>query len=251
MKNEDGGRPAQLADLDRLTAEITDYLRVTMDSLTRVRSDMRELLDAVERDGRRPARSDLSGIRESLQGCLRNPEYAVDRIGVATAVDYLTDSPYWMEWWGYDDHGDLEFIGHSVNPGQVSFYDYSNRGWFSIPQTCGTPAVIGPYVDFGGIDSYSYTVTISVPVVTAGGFAGVAGADVLAHRFERFLFTGDRDRSPVILVNADLRVIASTTSGYLPGDLLQPGDVASWARSELAADLFPNGRSWQLVSPLA
>ena len=172
----------------------------------------------------------------------------MDRIGVATAVDYLADSPYWMEWWGTDSRGNLEFVGHSLNPQRDNFYDYSARSWFSIPRDFGAAAVIGPYVDFGGINSYTYTVTISVPVLTARGFAGVAGADILADKFERFL-TGGQDQEPVVLANADLRVIASNTSAHLPGDLLQAEDLASWTRLDLASDLFTPGRSWQLATP--
>jgi hypothetical protein len=242
---------AQLQELDRLAAEITNYLHITLDDLSRVLVDMQELLELVEREERQPSRFDVSGIRESLQHCLRRPNHPMDRIGVATALDYLMDSPYWMEWWGYDSRGNLEFVSHSLNPQQDAFYDYTNRSWFSVPQTSGTTAIIGPYVDFGGINSYSYTVTISMPIITARGFAGVAGADILAGQFERFLFTVERDREPVVLVNADLRVIASTTSGHLPGDLLQAYDLTSWSRLELARDLFPHGRSWQLLSPTA
>ena len=166
----------------------------------------------------------------------------MDRIGVATAVDYLADSPYWMEWWGTDSRGNLEFVGHSLNPQRDNFYDYSARSWFSIPQDFGAAAVIGPYVDFGGINSYTYTVTISVPVVTARGFAGVAGADILADKFERFL-TGGRDQEPVVLVNADLRVIASNTSGHLPGDLLQAEDLTGWTWLATSSPLAVAGSS--------
>lgn len=242
---------AQLEDLHRVAAGISEYLHLALDDLSRVRAHVLVLLDAAEREGHRPSRSQLGGIRESLQACLRHPNRPMDRIGVATAVDYLADSPYWMEWWGHDSQGEPEYVGHSLNPRRDTFYDYSARSWFAVPATSGTTAVIGPFVDFSGINSYTYTVTVSVPIITAHGFAGVTGADILADRFERFLLTVERDRSPVTLINADLRVIASNTSRHLPGELLQANDAAAWTRLEVAEDVFPHGRSWQLVTPAA
>lgn len=240
---------AQGEDLNTVAAGITRHLHSALGDLSRVRAHMTVLMDAVEREGRQPSQSDLGAIRETLQTCLRHPNHPMDRIGVATAVNYLMDSPYWMEWWGYDSQGDLQYVGHSLNPQRDTFYDYSTRSWFSTPATSGTTAVIGPFVDFGGLNSYSYTVTISVPIITAHGFAGVAGADILAGQFERFLLTGEQHRRPVTLLNADLRVIASNTSLHLPGDLLQRNEIAAWTRVEVAKDIFPHGRSWQLISP--
>ncbi|MFF0990793.1 PDC sensor domain-containing protein [Kocuria nitroreducens] len=244
---------AQLDDLNRVAADITDHLHRALADLFRIRTHVLALLDVVEREGQghRPSRAHLGGIRGSLQACLRHPDHPMDRIGVATAVDYLVDSPYWMEWWGYDGQGDLEYVGHSLNPRQDTFYDYSSRSWFSVPATLGTTSVIGPYVDVSGINSYTYTVTISVPISTAHGFAGVTGADILADRFEGFLLAVDRDRSPATLINADRRVIASNTSRHLPGELLPGSDMAAWTRLEVAQDVFPHGRSWQLVTPTA
>lgn len=240
---------AQREDLNAVAAQITGHLHWALGELTGVRAHIKELMEAVEQEGRHPSQSDLGAIRETLQTCLRRPDHPMDRMGVATAVNYLMDSPYWMEWWGYDSQGNLEYVGHSLNPQRDTFYDYSARSWFSTPATSGTTAVIGPFVDFGGLNSYSYTVTISVPIITAHGFAGVAGADILAGQFERFLLTGDQKRKPVTLLNADLRVIASNTSLHLPGDLLQTNEIAAWTRAEVATDIFPHGRSWQLASP--
>lgn len=235
--------------LDLLAAQITRHLQTTLTDVLAVREEMHRLLGLVEGENRRPCRLDVSGIRATLQTSLRRPDRPMDRIGVAAAMNYLTDSPYWMEWWGRDTRGNLVFVTHSLNPQQDAFYDYVTRSWFSAPRASGTPVVIGPYVDFGGINSYSYTVTISAPIITAHGFAGIAGADILADRFEHFLLGANPNREPVILANADLRVIASTTSTHLPGDLLQVHDLDSKSRLQIAKDLFPHGRSWQLLSP--
>lgn len=248
MREEGYRGPARIENLRTLAAAITEFVQGIGNDLSRVRADMQALLAVVEREGRRPSRADLEGIRESLQAWLRAPDHPMDRIGVATAVGYLTDSPYWMEWWGADNRGNLEFVGHSLNPQRDTFYDYSARSWFSIPQVSGTAAVIGPYVDFGGINSYTYTVTISIPVATARGFAGIAGADILAEKFERFLPAAG-NQEPVVLINADLRIIASNMSSFLPGDLAQEQEIATWSRLDLTSGPFTQDRGWQLASP--
>lgn len=238
---------AQQEQLQRLAEGITGHLRLTLEELVRIRGAVQVLLEAVEQQEKRPSRADLGGIRDELQACLRRSNHPMDGIGVAAAVDYLEDSPYWLEWWRYDGRGELEFVAHSLNPQRDAFYDYSARGWFSVPATSGSLVVAGPYVDIGGTNAY--TVTVSVPVFTSAGFAGVAGADILAARFERFLLQTDRGEAPVVLANADLRVIASNTARHLPGDLLREGEVAGWTRLELLGDPFPEGKAWQLLSP--
>lgn len=242
---------APLPDLTGLADQITNYLRTTLADLSDVRAELQRLLNTVAAEERRPQRADLNAIRDSLQACLRRPGHPMDRIGVAAAMDYLADAPYWMEWWSADPRGELEYVSHSLNPQQDAFYDYTTRTWFASVESSGKTAIIGPYVDFGGINgvsSYSYTVTISMPILTPGGFAGVAGADILAGQFERFLLTVDPKRAPIVLANSDLRVIASNTSAYLPGDLIPASDASPATAQEVGPDVFPLGKSWRLLT---
>ena len=53
--------------------------------------------------------------------------------------------------------------------------------------------------------------------------------------------------APVVLTNADLRVIASNRAEYLPGDLVRADEA--WECLDVAADVFPAGAAWKLFSP--
>jgi hypothetical protein len=169
----------------------------------------------------------------------------MDGVGVAAAAGYLADSEHWLEWWRHDARGGLEFVAHSLNPQRDSFYDYSSSNWFAVPASSGRPTVTGPYVDIGGTNAY--TVTVSLPVSTAGGFVGIAGADIAAARFERFLLPAGSGLGPLVLTNADWRVVASNSPHHLPGDILR--EHSSGIEVEVASDLFPAGKAWRLYSP--
>ncbi|MCW3005253.1 MAG: hypothetical protein JWQ20_4551 [Conexibacter sp.] len=214
--------------------------------LSAVGAAARSLLAGAEQQGRRPVRADLAAIKEDLQACLRRPGPAMDGIGIAVGVDYLEDSPYWLEWWRLGRRGELEFVAHSLNPCRDAFYDYSSRAWFVTPAASGQPTITGPYVDIGGTNAY--TVTLSLPLFTGGGFAGIAGADIPAAGFERFLVGPGRRLQPVVLTNAALRVIASSTADYLPGGLLDRALVESWTKVSMAAGLHGQA-PWLLLLP--
>jgi hypothetical protein len=236
-------------DFTALAERITEHLRATLTELSGIRAGVLAIVDVIEAEGRQPSRSDLGAIRDDLQTCLRRPNHPMDRIGVATALDYLTDAPYWMEWWAAESRGGLEYVSHSLNPQQDAFYEYTSRTWFVAAERSKTTAIIGPYVDFGGINSYSYTVTISVPLITARGFAGVVGADILAEQFEHFLVAVETRQKPVVLVNSDLRVIASNTSAFLPGDVLHGSEFVAGDGLDVGADVFHERATWRLLTP--
>ena len=207
----------------------------------------RTLLAIAEQSGRRPGRADLAKIREHLQTQLRGPDSATAGIGIAVGVDYLHDSPYWLEWWRFGRRGELEFVAHSLNPNRDAFYDYSSRPWFSAPAASGRTTITGPYVDIGGTNTY--TVTLSLPLLTEAGFAGVASADSPAAAFEPFLIRPGRLR-PVVLTNAALRVIASSSSDYLPGSLLSSALVEPWTVLSVAGRGLHGQAPWLLMLPI-
>lgn len=218
----------QLEAFQSIATSIQRRITAVQEELSVVGAAARSLLMAAEMQGRRPARADLAALRGRLQDCLRRPEPAMDGVGVAMAVDYLEDSPYWLEWWRRARGDELEFVAHSLNPHRDAFYDYSSRGWFTAPAASGTTTVTGPYVDVGGTNAY--TVTLSLPLCSGGGFAGVAGADISAARFEQFMLGPGRQLRLVVLTNAAWRVIASNSANYLPGDLLDSSKVSSWTQ---------------------
>ena len=94
----------------------------------------RTLLAIAEQSGRRPGRADLAKIREHLQTQLRGPDSATAGIGIAVGVDYLHDSPYWLEWWRFGRRGELEFVAHSLNPNRDAFMIILRGLGFRLPQ---------------------------------------------------------------------------------------------------------------------
>lgn len=221
--------------LDAVASDVQGRIDAVLRELSAVAAAACSLLGRAEQQGRRPVRADLAGIREDLQACLRRPEPPVDGIGIAVAADYLADSSYWLEWWRSGAGGELEFVAHSLNPRRDAFYDYSSRLWFSAAAASGQTTVTGPYVDIGGTNTY--TVTLSIPLFVGTHFAGIAGADIAAAAFEQFLVGRGQRLRPMVLANADLRVIASNTADFLPGGLLEGALVESWDRVPMASGL--------------
>lgn len=214
-------------------------VRTMIDELNLLTGRVTALLDEVRRRSPGVTRADLARLSSHLQGVLRDSESTVDGIGIATAAGYLEDCEYWLEWWRKGSRGEVEFVVHSLNPEQDVFYDYASRVWFARPMGERRTIVTGPYVDMGGTNSY--TLTVATPIEIAGEAIGVAGADVLASRFEPDLLrlgasvrsgSGSAEalgpRNRLLLANADGRVIGSASSEHPPGTLLPPEVVAPW-----------------------
>lgn len=237
---------ARREELQRIAAAVGAYLEGTLADLRSLSAAARLRLEAVESSGRRPSRADLAAFREDLQARLLRPEHSMDGMGLAAAPGYLSDSPYWLEWWRYDRRGQLEFVAYQLNPQKDGFYDYPTRRWYASSAATGTVSVTGPYVDVGGTNAY--TVTACVPVMTARGLAALAGADVAAAHFERFLLGGGME-DQVVLVTAELRVIASNSAHFLPGDLLTAEQIRSWPRVPVPVDVPAETGAWQVTSP--
>jgi hypothetical protein len=237
---------ARHEELQRIAAAIGACVEGTLADLGSLSAAARARLEAVEGSGGRPSRADLAAFREDLQARLLRPDHCMNGIGLIAAPGYLSDSPYWLEWWRYDRRGQLEFLAPQLNPQKDSFYDYPSHRWYASSAATGTASVTGPYVDVGGTNAY--TLTACVPVMTARGLAALAGADIAAAHFERFLISGDLE-DQMVLVNADLRVIASNSAHYLPGDLLTTEQIQSWTRVPVPADVLTETGAWQVTSP--
>ena len=76
-------------------------------------------------------------------------------------------------------------------------------------------------MDAHGTDRYLLTFT--VPVRAGVEFLGVVGADVPVSRFEAHLLRAWAPDRPVVLVNAENRVVVSHSARIPVGDLLPPG----------------------------
>jgi hypothetical protein len=165
-------------------------------------------------------RATLATIRPLLQDILRRDEPLLEGIGVAVDKDSLSDAPRWLEWWRRDSVDESHFVTHILDPRAVGFYDYQSREWFVHPLADDHPRAIGPYVDAGGIDVYTVTLTIPVPLATGGRI--VVGGDLSISGLESYMLDQLRIRRPPVALVGNDRVIVSNSGRYVSGSRLRP-----------------------------
>ncbi|MFI6290575.1 cache domain-containing protein [Nonomuraea sp. NPDC050790] len=160
--------------------------------------------------------ADLVAIRPQIFGCLRRSPDVLAGAGLILAPGVLADRPRWLEWWQAPDP---TFLDVDLNPDSLDFYDYTAAEWFAVPERTRRRHVVGPYVDYGGTDTYMLTLT--TPVEVERRFLGVVGADVRAARFEELLLgVLSACSAEVALVNAEGRVVAANSPRRPSGSLL-------------------------------
>lgn len=170
----------------------------------------------------RPVRSgSAEAIDELLRVVVGNNGDVVRGAGIAYAPGLLPDAPLWMDWWDANDTKPLTFKSHTFSSTSLWYYDYTRMPWFTEPLRRGAFGAQGPYLDRGGIERV--TITVSLPVA-APAFAGsVLGADLRLGAVGELFFAGD-DPHPGsvenILVDRECRVIAGAVPGWGPGDVL-------------------------------
>jgi hypothetical protein len=204
-----------------LLAEISRTVQEVLGSVARVGSAMAAIVAAARRAGRPPCRAELAALRPQVAELLWQHQGVTVGAGVILGPDMLADAPRCIEWWwaeqsSADRDPVLEKLEVDLDPESAEFYDYTTMQWYREPQRTGGHAVAGPYVDY--ICTHEYTFTVSVPVICAGIFAGVAAADILAEKIERMAAPGlSQMGRPTVLASGDGRVIASNTGSILPG----------------------------------
>jgi len=168
--------------------------------------------------GRPLVDADVDALGPAFVDLLGEPGEVAVGLGVILEPGTLASHPLRLEWWqrvpGSDDPVPLEV---DLHPESLGFYDYVAADWFAVPRRTRARHVVGPYVDVHGTDGYMLTFTM--PMEVAGRFVGVAGADVPVTRFESMVLgrLGDDD---AVLVNAEGRVVLSTSSRWITGCLL-------------------------------
>lgn len=235
------------SELQRIALALTARLAAVSEELSRLSERVTTLIRDVSHRSSGVARSDLTQLSGYLRGALLDSDGAMDGIGIATATGYLQDSEHWLEWWRRGARGRVEFVVHSLNPEQDVFYDYESRRWFASPITERRTIITGPYVDMGGTNAY--TLTVASPIVIAGEAIGVAGADISASRFERYLLSAENapEHFPRrLLTNFDGRVIASTAPEYPPGTFVDERGLEVITVVAMEHDAPPN-HPWRIL----
>jgi hypothetical protein len=179
--------------------------------------------------------ADLDRLRPQVVELL---EGLVIGAGFIAAPRLLADQQFGFEWWTNAPGGAPTQLFISLDPSSEYFLDYTRQSWFTVPRDTGRRHITGPYVDYLCTDEYTLTFTLPVlggpgPVTTGPGFAGVVGADVFVREFEHAtlarLHALAVDRSArAALVNAQGRVIVSTSARQATGSLVRELDIPAW-----------------------
>jgi hypothetical protein len=153
--------------------------------------------------------------------------------GFIAAPRLLADQQFGFEWWTNAPSGTPTQLFISLDPSSEYFLDYTRQSWFTVPRDTGRRHITGPYVDYLCTDEYTLTFTLPVRGETGSGFAGVVGADVFVREFEHatlprlHALAVDR-RARAALVNAQGRVIVSTSARQATGSLVRELDIPAW-----------------------
>lgn len=169
-------------------------------------------------------RRDLEGLHPVISRTLEEHTGILVGAGFVTDRGFLADTSQWLEWLAVRD-GKVTQMHVILDVNDVANYDYLNSEWFGQPKRGAEVAVVGPYVDFGGINDY--VVTITKPVRLDGRFLGIVGADLSVDRVEGLLRRVTRTAVGLgaMVVTADGRLVASSIPGLFPGALLRGVDL--------------------------
>ncbi|MFI6478390.1 cache domain-containing protein [Nonomuraea sp. NPDC050663] len=212
--------------------ELADRARSIIEEVFASLEEIRESVVACYRSSAGFCTADLAGVRPDIFRCLGRAPGTLAGAGMIVAPGVLADRPRWLEWWQAPDP---TFLDVDLDPDSLDFYDYTAAEWFAVPERTRHRHIVGPYVDFGGTDTYMLTLT--TPVEDGPRFLGVVGADVRAARFEALLLA-ELTACPteVALVNAEGRVVVANSPRHPAGSLLHE-----------AGERLP-GLPWALVS---
>lgn len=221
-------------------APVVDAVTEMMDGVFIEAQSLRdELADCFRRFGAdAPTTRDVAAIQPRVVTALRNGSGLLRGAGVVLAPGLLMDARLWIDWWALDDTGAIGPSVFDFDEDSLDFYDYTGADWYLAPRNGSQRSLVGPYVDFNGINDY--IVTATVPVTVDGRFVGVAGADLSVDELERRLIVANRRfHTELVVVNASERIVASTSARHVPGSLLHAGPDAK--RHAIS------GVSWSIV----
>ena len=183
-------------------APVIDAVAEMLDGVfVEAQSMRRELAECFHRfDADAPTTRDVAAMQPRLVTALRNGGGLLKGAGVVLAPGLLMDARLWIDWWALDDTGAIGPAVFDFDEDSLDFYDYTGADWYLAPRNGARRSLVGPYVDFNGINDY--IVTATVPVTVDDRFVGVAGADLSvdelereAHRGQPALFTRNSSSS--------------------------------------------------------
>ncbi len=222
--------------VDALTdwfAQRFDSLRgLSCDLISLLRFDDQGLLDLTETSRRR-----LKGA--AVHYLADHP--VIDGCGLIFAHSALGTPNGHLEWWVREDETRFARYSFGVVPGADRYYDYEQHEWFIRAFNEGVPALVGPYIDYLGVEAY--VLTLTVPAEVNGVRVGAVGNDIQAEDLESELLPmlqrADRE---LALIGRHGNVLLSNTSRWLPGE-----HFTAAATEGERIQLLPGSRDVQLV----
>lgn len=140
----------------------------------------------------------------------------VDGCGLIFAHSALGTENGHLEWWVREEESRFARYSFGVVPGGDRYYDYDHHEWFMRAFEEGVAALVGPYIDYLGVEEY--VVTLTIPAEVGERRIGAIGNDIQVRDLESELlpelFHADRD---LALIGAHGHVLVSTSSRWLPG----------------------------------
>jgi hypothetical protein len=223
---------------------------VVASSINGVFADLEKIAEAVTAAAAAapgvPRRSEFLFLKQELANFIKLHSDLIVGAGIAYAPGSLAEAPHWLEWWRGQRTGEARFVTHDLNPDSLNYYDYTSREWFTTPSSTGQSVAVGPYVDFGGINTN--IITLCVPAPTAQG-THILGCDLTLANLEGIFLRALQLREPVIvLLGPNGRVIASNSARLATGTLLLENDMES---VEISLDVSPGNASrlpWKLIA---
>ena len=226
----------------QLLGELAEHVERIFADLDGLATQWAAAVAAAREAERPPSRDDLVPLRHLIFDLLVRHRGLVAGSGIITAPDLLADAPRWLEWWWTKASGSPEELRVNLDPAAPDFYDYTRADWYTAPQSSRQRCAVGPYVDYACTNDYA--ITLSTPILAGDEMLGLAAADILVSSLERkVLPVLARLGRPVVLANADGRVIVSNSPHWAPGQRLphssaaQQGPTASWIASWLLVDV--------------
>jgi len=234
--------------VETLTEGLQRTANALSSSINDVFKDLESIADAVAAAANAARgvfrRSEFLFLKQELANFIKLHSDLIVGAGIAYAPSSLPETTHWLEWWRSQSKGEAKFVTHDLNPDSLNYYDYTAREWFNLPSSTGRPVAVGPYVDFGGINTN--IITLSVPVPTPQG-THILGCDLTLAKLEGVFLRALQFREPiVVLLGPNGRVIASNNARIATGTLLLAKEEQSQASFDISAD---NPRlPWKLVS---
>lgn len=201
--------PAKLAE------EVSRVMGVVVRSLDALATKARQILD-----GDYDERHLQMGLSKVAMSALVASGLDLHGAGFLAEPSLIPDRKYWIAWWQLTADGVIPDHRHAVDERRDDFYDYTRLDFFTVPRRTGEPHLQGPYVDYGGTNDY--IMTLSVPVLCDGRFAGVAAADMRVEAVERQLAPWLVASEPCAVINPDNRVIVANMVNQTVGDVVSP-----------------------------